>query len=243
MVVSTLFTGLFIINAFSLDSKYQVTPEVLIANNRNDVIVFINGKEYGTFMSKKICLPAGKYKIIGKRRNCFPDYETVTIDTTAVKLVTLAPRPYQIHISPRLALIFVGDTYANLGASFNIGYRRLRNYVGVNVFYTMDQEFINFGLNYNFILFENQFFISETGVLVGYTRFFQAGDALFYETHQDYYYYQKNPDKKKRFRAFSAGPRILAQLGLEHVKLCITYSLLFSKELIQSVEAGLTFNF
>jgi hypothetical protein len=228
---------------FSLDSVSSVNQGVMIANNRNDVNVFINGQDYNRFMSKQFCLPTGRYKIIGKREKCFPDYETIKIDSGIVKLVTLNPRPFQIHISPKFDFIFIGNDYREYGVSINLGYRTIRHYFGANVLYAMSQEFINFGLNYNYCLFENQLFIVETGVLAGHARFYRQGDALFYESYWDDYYYDDNSVKRERFRSISIGPKFMLQFGLEHVKLSASYGLLFSKKLIQSLETGFCINF
>jgi hypothetical protein len=47
---------------------------------------------------------------------------------------------------------------------------------------------------------------------------------------------------KLNFRSFSIGPKFMLQAGLEHVKLSASYSLLFSKKLIQSLEIGFCLN-
>lgn len=229
---------IFITNLFAKNDSTKKSC-LVITNNRPDVEVFINNKSYGKFLSEKFYLPPGRYEIFGRINNYYDDYERVKLTASNPEVVTLRVKKYQFHISPRAGFVYIGKNFFQSSMSINLGFKSFRHHFGISFKQTQLQDFIRGGIYYSYILWQNKYMIFEPGISSGYSF---CGFEVEEPTPEESVW----PEpliKRIYFQSFDIGPKIMYQIGLDHVKLCTSYEFIFSKMLISIFEAGIAVNF
>jgi len=184
-----------------------------------DVEVLVGGRSFGAHDSLLIPLPAGRYRVVGRKRGCFDDIESEDVAPGAgLTEVSLTPRRMRVEFSPRIGVVVSDGEPSGPVLCLTAGVRTVRRSWGALLMTKMppgagtgnSSHFI-IAAHYTFVNVCTPHVVLETGLASGYCRTALMVDAQAYQP--GYTEYVKHVSRRGVL-----GPRMLFHVGAECVK-------------------------